>query len=144
MTFWEHIVNQHALQIGNNDQSTPHWARNGEEYESTMDVTLAKQPIKQWTILDVRHTTCSDHVLIEWQLCVDMQEVAYLVQVIQCNLAAMVQEEKQAAKNESKEVERQSACLQEESTGHKVEREAEWDQIPLSKVLDAESKEMRI
>ena len=38
-TVWEKIIDEHRLEIGNDDQRTDHWARNGEEGESTIDLT---------------------------------------------------------------------------------------------------------
>jgi len=41
MTFWEHIIDEYGLAIGNDDRPTHHWARNGKEGKSTIDHTLA-------------------------------------------------------------------------------------------------------
>jgi hypothetical protein len=41
-TFWEAIIDEHGLEIGNDDdRPTNHRARNGEEGESTIDLTQA-------------------------------------------------------------------------------------------------------
>ena len=41
-TFREKIIDDHGLEIGkDDDRPTHHWARNGEEGESTTDLTLA-------------------------------------------------------------------------------------------------------
>jgi endonuclease/exonuclease/phosphatase (EEP) superfamily protein YafD len=40
-TFWEEIIDEHGLEIGNHEKPTHHGARNGEEGESTIDLTLA-------------------------------------------------------------------------------------------------------
>jgi len=44
-TFWEEIIDEYGLEIGNEDRPTHHWARSSEEGESTIDLTLATQPI---------------------------------------------------------------------------------------------------
>jgi len=142
-TFWEEILDEHGLENGNDDQPTHHWARNGEEGETTIDLTLASRPITRWTILDGRHATGSDHEVIEWEFSVDKQEEADHVQVIGWTLAAMSKEDEKAAEKLWKELEGQRARLDEECTGDKVEWEAEWCQETLSKVLDAKAKIIR-
>jgi hypothetical protein len=141
-TFWEEIIDEHGLEIGNDDQPTHHWARNGEEGESTIDLTLASRPITRWTILDGRHATRSDHEVIEWEFSVYKQEEADHVQVIGWNLAAMSKEDEKAAEKLWKEQEGHRARLDEECTGDEVEREAEWCQETLGKVLDAKAKKI--
>jgi len=144
-TFWEEIIDEHGLEIGNDDdRPTHHWARNSEEGESTIDLTLATQPITQWTTLGGSHATGSNHEVIEWEFNVDKQEEADHVQVIGWNLAAMSQEDEEAAEKLWRELERERAHLGEECTGDDVEREAEWCQETLSKVLDAKAKKIRI
>jgi len=41
VTFWENIIDEYGLEIGNDDRPTHHWARNSEETEWTIDLTLA-------------------------------------------------------------------------------------------------------
>jgi hypothetical protein len=79
--------------------------------------------------------------VIEWEFSVDKQED---VQVIGWNLAAMSKEDEKAAEKLWKELEGHRARLDEECTGDEVEREAEWCQETLSKVLDAKAKKIRI
>jgi len=65
-TFWEEIIDEYGIEIGNDDDlSTHHWARNGEEGESTIDLTLATRPITRWTTLDWSYAIGSDHEVIE-------------------------------------------------------------------------------
>jgi len=66
------------------------------------------------------------------------------VQVMGWNLAAMSQEDQEAAEKLWKELERERAQLGEECMGDDVERKAEWCQSTLSKVLDAKAKKIRI
>jgi hypothetical protein len=143
-TFWEEIIDEHGLEIGNDNQPTHHWARNGEEGELTIDLTLASRPITRWTILDGRHATGSDHEVIKWKFSIDKQEEANHVQLIGWNLAAMSKLDEKAAQKLWKELEGQRARLDEECTGDDVEREAEWCQETLSKVLDDKAKKIRI
>jgi hypothetical protein len=58
--FWGETIDEHGLEIGNVVQPTHHWARNGEEGESTIDLTIASRPIARWTILHGTHATDSD------------------------------------------------------------------------------------
>jgi len=143
-TLWEEIIDEHGLEIAKDDQPTHHWARNSEEGESTIDLTLASRPITRWTILEGRQATCSAHEVIEWEFSLDKQEEADHLQVIGWNLAAISKEDQKAAEKLWKELEGQRARLDEECTGDEVEREAEWYWETLSEVLDAKAKKMRI
>jgi hypothetical protein len=44
-TFWEKIIVEYRLEIRNDDRPTNHWAPNGKEGESTVDLTVATRPI---------------------------------------------------------------------------------------------------
>jgi len=106
-------------------QYTHHWARNDEEDELAIDLTLATRPITQWPILNESHATGSDHEVIEWEFNIDKQEEADHVQVIRRNLDTMSNEDEDAAEQLWKELERERAQLGEECMGDDVEREAE-------------------
>jgi hypothetical protein len=143
--FWEEIIEQRGPEIGNDDdRPTHHWARNGEDGESTIDLTLAIRPITRWTTLGGSHATGSDQEVIEWEFKVNTQEMADYVQVIGWNLATMSKEDQDAAEKLWRELERERAHLGEECTGDDVEREAKWCQDTLSKVLDAKANKIRI
>jgi hypothetical protein len=62
---WEEIIDEYGLEIGNDNRPTHHWARNGEDGELTIDLTLTTRPIMRWTTLDGSHATGSDHEVIE-------------------------------------------------------------------------------
>jgi macrodomain Ter protein organizer (MatP/YcbG family) len=143
-TFWEEILDEYGLEIGNDDRPTHHWARNGEEGESTIDLTLATRLITRWTTLDRSHATGSDHEVIEWEFNVDEQEEADHMQVIGWNLAAVSKEDEEAADKLRRELEIERAHLGEECTGDNVDRAAEWCQDALSQVLDAKAKKIGI
>jgi len=122
----EEIIDAHGLVIGNDDdRPTHHWARNGEEGEPTIDLTLATRPIMRWTTLGGSHAACSDHEVIEWDFNADRQEEADHVQVRGWNLAAMSKGDKEEAEKLWRELARQRAHLGGECTGDDVEREAE-------------------
>jgi hypothetical protein len=142
--FWEEIIDEHRLEIRNHDQPTHHWARNGEEGEWTIDLTLASRPITRRPILDRRHATGSDPQVMEWEFSIHTQEEADHMQVIGCNLAAKSKDDEKVAEKLWKELAGQRARLDEECTGDEVEREAKWCQEMLSKVLDAKAKKIRI
>jgi len=40
-TFWEDVIDENGLEIGNDTRATHHWAREGHEGESVIDLTLA-------------------------------------------------------------------------------------------------------
>jgi len=121
VTFWEEIIDEYGVEIGNDDWLTPHWAGTGEEGKSTIVLTLPTRPITQWTILDVSHAAGSDHDVIIWKLHVNKQEEADHVQVIGWNLAAMCKEDKEAAEKLWKELERDRAHIGEKYRGGNVE-----------------------
>jgi len=56
----------------------------------------------------------------------------------------MSKEDEEAAKKLWQELERDRAHRGKECTGDDVEREAEWSQATLSKVLDGKAKKIRI
>jgi len=39
--FWENVINENSLEIGNNDEATHYWTRDSHECESFIDLTLA-------------------------------------------------------------------------------------------------------
>jgi hypothetical protein len=138
------IIDEHGLEIENAEQPTYHGARNCEEGESTIDLTLASQPIMGWTILDRRHATASNHKVIKWEFSVDKQKEADHMYVIGLNLAAMSKEDEEAAERLWNELEGQRAHLDEEWRGDEVEQESEWCREMGSKVLDSKAKKTRI
>jgi len=72
--------------------------RNDNEGVSIIDLTLANQPFREWSILDENHATGFDHVIIEWQVYMAEEEGAGGTQVVGWNLAVMSQEDKKLAK----------------------------------------------
>jgi len=106
----EEIIDIYRLVIGNDDRPTHHWAGNGEEGISTIDLTLATRPIMRWTTLHGSHATASDHEVIEWEFNADKQEEAYHVQVIGWNLAAMSKEDEETAGKLSVTARRNKIC----------------------------------
>jgi len=59
--FWEVVIDQNALEIGNDSRST-HYGSTGEHYsEWVFNLTLLNQPILKWTIVVDHHDTGSDH-----------------------------------------------------------------------------------
>ena len=95
--FWEPVIDENGLEIGNDGRSTHYWAREDHEGESVIDLTLANQPIMRWTILADDHATGSDHEVIKWELEVDRQEEADHKRVVGWNLAAMTEPDLEAA-----------------------------------------------
>jgi hypothetical protein len=66
VVFWEDVIDENGLEIGNDGEATHHWTREGHEGESVIDLTLANRPITKWSILADDHATGSDHEVIEW------------------------------------------------------------------------------
>jgi hypothetical protein len=71
--FWEDVIDENGLEIGNDGRPTHHWSREDQEGESVIDLMLANHPIVKWTILADDHATGSDHEIIEWEVGVVMQ-----------------------------------------------------------------------
>jgi hypothetical protein len=62
--FWEDVIDENGLEIGNEGEATHHWTREGHEGESVIDLTLANRPITKWSILADNHATRSDLMVI--------------------------------------------------------------------------------
>jgi len=143
--FWEDVIDENGLEIGNDGEATHHWTREGHEGESVIDLTLANRPITKWSILaDDDHATGSDHEVIEWEVEVDRQEEAGHERVVGWNLAAMTEEDAKAAEKLWMELAKERAHLDAECTADEVEQEAAWSQEAMGNVLDATAKKIRI
>jgi hypothetical protein len=143
-TYWEEIIDENGLVVGNDDRPTHYWTRHDSMGESIIDLTLANRPFGKSMILDGSHATGSDHKKIEWALEMEKQEEAVGTQVKGWNLAAMSQDDVEAAEELWRERAKDRAHLAAESTGDEVESEAEWCHEALSKVLDATAKKITI
>jgi len=143
--FWEDLIDENGLEIGNDGEGTHHWTREGHEGESVIDLTLANRPITKWSILaDDDHATGSDHEVIEWEVEVDRQEEVGHERVVGWNLAAMTEEDTKAAEKLWIELAKGRAHLDAECTADEVEQEAAWCQEAMGNILDATAKKIRI
>jgi hypothetical protein len=122
--FWEEVIDEKGLEIGNDGQSTHHWTREGHEGESVIDLTLANRPMTKWSILADDHATGSDHEVIEWEVEVDRQEEADHATVVGWNLAAMTEKDAEAAEKLWTELAMERAHQDAECTEDEVEQEA--------------------
>jgi len=123
--FWEDVIDENGLEIGNDGEATHHWTREGHEGESVIDLTLANRSITKWSILaDDNHPTGSDHEVIEWEVEVDRQEEAGHERVVGWNLAAMTEEDAKAAEKLWMELAKGGAHLEAECKADEVEQEA--------------------
>jgi len=59
--YWEDIIHEHGLLIGNDDRPSHHCTRNECEGWSIIDPTSADRKFGKWTILDGSHIIGSDH-----------------------------------------------------------------------------------
>jgi len=143
-TFWEGVIDDNGLEIGNDGTPTHHWTREDQESESVIELTLANRPIARWTILVDDHATGSNHEVIEWEVGVDRQQEADHERVVGWDLAAMRQEDAEAAEKLWMELAKDRIQLDAECTENEVEQEAAWCQEPLSSVLDATAKKIMI
>jgi len=143
-SYWEEIVNQHRLGIGNDDWPTHYWTRNESKGVSIIDLTLPNQPLRKWTIWDGNHPTGSDHENIECEVDMARQEKAGGPQVVGWNLAAILQEDQEQAEKLWREWARGRAYLGVESTGDDVKSKAVWCQESLGNVLDTTAEKITI
>ena len=143
--FWEDMIDENGLEIGNDGEATHHWTREGHKGESVIDLTLAIRPITKSSILaDHDHATGSDHEVIEWEVEVDRQEEAGHERLVGWNLAAMTEEDGKAAEKRWMELVKGRAHLHSECTADEVEQEAAWCQEAMGNVLDHMAKKIRI
>ena len=109
-----------------------------------IDLTLVNRRITKWSILADDHATGSDHEVIEWDVEVERQEEAENDSVAGWNLAAMSEEDVEAAEKLWTELVKERAHLDADRSADEVEQEAAWCQEAMSKVLDATAKSIRI
>lgn len=138
---WEEITDEYGLKIGNVNWPTHHSTRNRAKGESNLDVTLANRLITSWTTPDVRHAPGRDQEVFDRQFRVKKQVES---DHVRSNQASRSKENEEAEEKHWKELEAERAHLEEECTGDKVGREAEWCQEVLRKVLDTNAKKIRI
>jgi len=72
--FWEDVIDENGVEVAKDGRPTHHWARQNQEGESVIDLTLPNQPIVKWAILADDHATGSNRDGIEWEVGVDTQE----------------------------------------------------------------------
>jgi len=95
--FWEDVVDENELEIGNDGEATHHWATGGHEGRSVINLTFAHSAVTKSFIPGDDHATGSDHKVPEWELEVARQQAAGHERVIGWNLAAMTEEDAKAA-----------------------------------------------
>jgi len=62
--FWDQIIDEHGLVIGNQDGATHYWTRHDSMGESILDLTQAHRPFGKSIILDRSYATGSDPEII--------------------------------------------------------------------------------
>ena len=142
--FWEDVIDEIGLEIGNDGRPSHHWTREDQDGESVIDLTLANRPIVKWTILADDHATGFDHEVIEWEVGVVRQEEADHERVVGWKLAAITEKDVEAAGKVWAELAKERARLDAECTVDEVEQEAGWCQEATICVLDAMAKKIRI
>jgi len=96
-TFWDCVIDENGLEIGNDGRPTDHWTREYQEGKSVINLMLANRQMVRLTILANDHATRSNHEVMEWEVGVDRQEEADHERVVGWNLAAMTEEDAEAA-----------------------------------------------
>jgi hypothetical protein len=142
--FWEGVIDENGLEIGNDGRPSHHWTREEQEGESVITLTFANRRIVKLTMLADDHATGSDHEVIEWEVGVDRQMEAYHERVVGWNLVAMTEKDAEAAKKLGRELAKVRAQLDAECTEDEVKQEAAWCQEAMSSILDAAAKKIRI
>jgi hypothetical protein len=142
--YWEDVIDESGLDIGNDGEAANQWTRMSHEGESVIDQTLANRRITKLSILAEDQTTGSDHEVTEWDVEVDKQLEAGYESVVGWNLATMTEEDTKAAEKLWMELAKERAHLDGECTGNEVEQEAASFQEAMGNILDARAKEIRI
>jgi hypothetical protein len=138
------VIDENGLEIGNDGQSAQCWTREDHEGESVIDLTLVNRPIMKWIILADDHTTVCDHEVRECEVEIDRQKEADNERVVRWNLAAMTEENLEAAEELWREVAKERANLGAECTADEVEHKATWCHGAISSVLNTTAKKIRI
>lgn len=139
------MIEEKGLEIGNDGSATHHWARQGQQGESVIDLTPANSPITKWSILaDGHHSTGSHHRGIVWEVELHREEEAGHQSVVGWNLSAMTEEDPETAEMLWEKLAKESAHLSAECTPDEVGQQAAWCQEAMGKVLDARAKKIMI
>jgi hypothetical protein len=138
--FWEDVIDENKLEIGNDGEATQHWTREVHEFESVFNLTLVNRPITNWSIWAYNHTTGFNHEVIDWEVEVDIQEEAGHEMVVGWNLAAMAEEDAKDAQKLWMELAKERAHLDTECTADELELEAAWFQDAIGVVLDVTAR----
>jgi hypothetical protein len=142
--FWEEVIDENGLEVGNDGQATHYWTRDDHEGKSVIDLTLVSRPITNQFILADGHTTVSDLEVIEWEVDVDRQEEAEYEGVVGWNLAAMTGEDAEAAEMLWAELAKERAHLDAECTADEVKQDARRCQEAISSFLHATASKIRM
>jgi hypothetical protein len=124
--FWEDVIDQNGMDIGNDGEASHHWAREGYTGESVIQLTLANQTLNKWSIPADDHATGSHHNITEWEVEVDRPEEAGQERVVGWNLAAIIEKDMKAAEKLWMELLKERALLDAEFLAAEVEQEAAW------------------
>jgi len=143
-TFWEGVIDENGLEIGNDGRSTHCWTRADHEGKSVINLTLANRPIMTWTILADDHATRSDHEVIDKEVDADGQEEADHKRAVGWNLDALTAKDLEPAEKLWRELAKERAHLDAECTEDEVEHETAWCQEAMSSVLNATAKQIGI
>jgi hypothetical protein len=142
--FWEEVIDQNGLEVGNDGQPTHYCTREDHEGKSVIYLTLANGPITKWDVLADGHATGTHHQGIEWEVEADRQEEADHERVVRRNFTVMMEEDPEAAGKLWAELAKERDDLDAECTQDEVEQEAAWCQEALSSVLNPKAEKIRI
>ena len=97
-----------------------------------------------WSILADDHPTGSDHQVIQREVEAVQQEEVDHERVVGRNLAALTEEDAEAAEKVWMELAKERAHLDAECPADEVEQEAAWCQEAMGNILDATAKKIKI
>jgi len=140
--FWESVIDQNGLEIGNDGKATLHWTRECHEGEWVIKLTLANQRVPKWSILADNHATGFDHDVIEWVVEVARQEQGDHEMVIGWTFAAMAEEDTESAEELCMGLTIVRAHLDAECTADEVQQEAAWCPEAMVSILDATTQKI--
>jgi len=138
--FWEGVIDENGLEIGNEARPSHHWTREDQEAKLVIDLTLATRPIGKWTMLSDDCATGSEQEVIAWEVEVHTMGEADHEREVRWNFVAMTKNDVEAGEKLWMEKAKQRAQLDVECTEDEMEKEATWCQEAMNSDLDTTPK----
>jgi hypothetical protein len=120
------VIDKIGLEIGDDGRHKLYSTREDHEGASGISMTLANRAVLRWTIPADDRATGFHHQVIDWEVNVHRQGEAARKIVVVSNLAAMTEQDSDAAEKVWMELVKERALLSAECTEDEGEQEATW------------------